>query len=896
MMFMHVPAEFLGSMIQWFDSKEKATFIVAIMVLLFVLSLGWIAWRHKRFVHKLNAATATIQRTMSQAGWTPSDCLNDISKALENNTVASNSWAHYRGTLREDPRREGYFVNLINPSSWFSIGQLEGGGYEKWISTWASVFLCLGLFFTFVGLSAALMKVGNIDDAARLREAINGILAVSSAKFITSIFGILLFILWTLFGRWVASAQHRAVALFAAAVQKLTTQMTPEVLLMDQLLAAREQTDRMKTLADDVAVAFEARLTEVVGKRLDAFPAQMGESIRPVVEAIEGMGGSLGKGADAAMARVAERLEQAAETIRAAQGGIGSSGDEFGSSIARAAVTMTDTVTRMAATIDSRLAGLEVRIGNVNDALASGAQTITGVSQGLSTATSAALEQALTTIAEQAARGADQARQQSQAALEPLLQSMQLMAEQIRDRAAEGSGSLVEGSKLAANLLTTAAGGIGDRLGELESRIGRVDEAMTRGAQAITGMSAGMSEAASATLANALKAIADQAFRGAEQAREQSLAALQPVMQTLQAIAVELRERASEGSGLLVAGGKSAADLLTSAAGGIGNRMAGLESRIGNIDAALAKGAQSITGISDGLSKATSTALEQSLATISGEAARGAEQARQQSQAALEPLLQSLQAMAEQIREQASKGSGHLVDGGRSAAELLAAAAQSMSDQLTAATREASANLERAANSMATRMDAAVLQFQQLERAVAGNVGHLQRTGETINSAGTTFGTAATQLRLVAEPIQSTLTAVETSARQTADALKSATGMQDSIRNTTTTMQASISDAATKLADVSRMAGQAFEAHSQRFADTDDALGKTVVTLVSGVTGLSAEAARFVAEMQRQLAGALGTLGTGIAEIKDMIENIQTAAESLEGAMVTRARVGAGDD
>ena len=41
---------------------------------------------------------------------------------------------------------------------------------------------------------------------------------------------------------------------------------------MDQLLASREQADRMKTLADDVAVAFEARLTDVVGRRLDEPP------------------------------------------------------------------------------------------------------------------------------------------------------------------------------------------------------------------------------------------------------------------------------------------------------------------------------------------------------------------------------------------------------------------------------------------------------------------------------------------------------------------------------------------------------------------------------------------------------------------------------------------------
>ena len=142
-------------------------------------------------------------------------------------------------------------------------------------------------------------------------------------------------ILWTVAGRVVLLGQHDAAAALATKVQRLSTLVTAEVLLMDELIAAREQTDRMRTLADDVAIAFEARLSEVVGRRLDAFPTHMGELIRPVVEAIQGMGGSLSQGADNALARVAERLEQAAQTIQAAQGGIGASGTEFGSSSPR---------------------------------------------------------------------------------------------------------------------------------------------------------------------------------------------------------------------------------------------------------------------------------------------------------------------------------------------------------------------------------------------------------------------------------------------------------------------------------------------------------------------------------------------------------------------------------
>jgi gas vesicle protein len=659
MSLIHAIAESLTNLIGLFNNKDKATAVILVMTALCLAGAVWIGIRHAQFRRALRSGAAAIDRAFKTAGLGPADRLNLVSADLEKTRVLAQAWQQYRASLREDARREGEFVNLIDPRAWFAVDHVDARGYEKWISTFANVSLCAGLLFTFIGLSAALMSVGNVDDAAHLREAINSILTVSSAKFLTSIFGILLFILWTIAGRIVLSGQHDATAALATKVQRLSTLVTPEVLLMDQLIAAREQTDRMRTLADDVAIAFEARLSEVVGRRLDAFPTHMGKSIRPVVEAIQGMGGSLSQGADNALARVAERLEQAAQTIQAAQGGIGASGTEFGNSIAMASATMTETVTRMVETIDSRLAGLEARIS-------------------------------------------------------------------------------------------------------------RVDEV-------------------------------------------------------------------------------------------------------------LGKGAQSISGISDGLSSATSTALEEALRRISDEAARAAAQARDQSQAAMQPLLDSMREIAASIRDQAAKGSGELVDGGKSAAGLLAAAAKDISDRLAAATTDASGSLEKAAKGVAANLEAAVGQFQQLERSIAGHVGYLQRTGDTISSAGTTFGTAAAQLRQAAEPVQATLSTVEASARQASDVLKSTMQAQDGIK-----------DASAKLADVSRNASQAFEQYRDRFASTDEVLARTFQNLVTGVQDLSREANKAVSDMQGQLAQAIGLLRTGIEEIDETVGNMQATAERLERAMGAR--------
>lgn len=889
MSLVQVSTDFIVDAIGLFDTKEKATVVVLLMFALCIAFGGWLCFKHYRFVRPIRGAEGAVRATLARAELTPADRLNEISKSLRGHTVLGDAWSRYHATLRDDPRNPGGFVNLVDPTAWFTARSLPGGGYEKWAVTWASVFLCLGLLFTFIGLSAALMKLGDVADAAKLRDGINGVLSVSSAKFMTSIVGIALFIGWVIFGRLIGAGQQEATAAFASAVQRVTTMLTPEVVLMDQLLASREQVDRMKTMKDDIAVAFEAKLSSVVGARLDSFPAQFGKSVQPVVEAINGIGGTISQGADDALARVADRLEQAAAAIQAAQGGFGSSGDAFGRSVGQAAAAMSDTVTSMSTTLDAKMASLEERIAGVNTALQSGATSISGIAEGMGAATNAALKEAFEAIAAQATRGAEQARTQAEASIQPLFQSMQILAEQIRKQVDEGSSSLVEGGRSAANLLTSAAGGVGDRMADLEARIHRMDEAMDRGAQAITGVSAGMSDAAAATLTRALEAIADQSKRGAEQAREQTIAAVQPLMETMKETMAELRARAAEGSGHLVTGGKSAAESLTSAAVGINTTMAALEARIGSIDAALAKGSQSISSVGDELARSTSTALGQSLKTIGDEAARGAEQARQQSQAAMGPLLDGLRSLAEQISTQATAGRDSLVDGGESAARSLASAAEAMGQKLAEATREASEGIQGAARAMADRMEAAVAQFQAVEVAVAAHVGHLQRTGTTITAAGVTFDAAAGQLRRAAEPVEASLSSVDGAARKAAEALEAATGLQLHINEASSAMRDSIGSAAASLTETALVAQRTFEDYKERFQGVDADLKGTVEGLRSGVTGIGNEAAALVKGVKDQLADALGALSTGVTELSDSVADMQATADRLEQAMRQRA-------
>jgi ABC-type transporter Mla subunit MlaD len=257
---------------------------------------------------------------------------------------------------------------------------------------------------------------------------------------------------------------------------------------MDQLVATREETDRMRTLADDVAVAFGAKLSGLVVPHLEAFPDKVEASLKPVVQAIESMGVSIGDGAKRGiqdtvqemlqgmssaagkeMQSVVEALKSAADELKTAQGTMGSSGDHFGLALKGAADGITASVAKMTDAVERKLGDLEGGIGRVDDVLGRSAASISGISASMSDAARLALEQALRTVSDEAARAAEGARAQSQAHMEPLLAGLRDLVVEIHNAATEGKEHLMGGGKAAADTLSRAATALGDRLSAASS-------------------------------------------------------------------------------------------------------------------------------------------------------------------------------------------------------------------------------------------------------------------------------------------------------------------------------------------------------------------------------------------------------------------------------------------
>lgn len=367
--------------IQGFDNKEIA-FVVAYAILIFVgLFWAWISWRHHRpFMRAVNSLARKINAVVAKDGKLAApDRLDEVGEALKGKRLLD-VWLQYRENIPDEPdKKSGKLVNPVDPRTFFSIDALPGRGYEKWCSTLAGVFLTVGLLFTFIGLSAALLKVdlaeissGGIES---MQGAIRGILEVSSAKFITSIAGLIAYIIWSLIGRRYQSQQSKAATRLAIAVQKLSVYKAPETLLYEQLETNHKQLYRLEHFTDDLAVALDKsvldkKISEPIVESIKDLRQHIGqtneEGLKNILEKfLTGLQGGTGD----KMETVAEKLSAVADKLSEVKDGIGNSGQTFGAELGKAATELVSASKSISAAFGSRSSELEERIRQFDEKL-----------------------------------------------------------------------------------------------------------------------------------------------------------------------------------------------------------------------------------------------------------------------------------------------------------------------------------------------------------------------------------------------------------------------------------------------------------------------------------------------------------------------------------------------
>ncbi len=117
--------------------------------------------------------------------------------------------------------------------------------------------ISLGLFFTFIGLVAAIAVaatgLNTANDVEHTQAALVKLLDVASLKFISSVAGISLSVVLAFLQKFMLGGVAKAIYRFCGAVEARTQLVTTEQLL-HQWLAANAQTSRnMAHLADDIS-------------------------------------------------------------------------------------------------------------------------------------------------------------------------------------------------------------------------------------------------------------------------------------------------------------------------------------------------------------------------------------------------------------------------------------------------------------------------------------------------------------------------------------------------------------------------------------------------------------------------------------------------------------------
>ncbi|MBK1720481.1 hypothetical protein [Thiocystis violacea] len=469
-----------------FDNKDLA-FAIALAILLMALAIWFFLHfrRHRPWVRPIRQVSARLRKLI---GDTPDahKRLSDADEIFRAEPRLEPLWREYWKHFKEDSKAGGY-LNLVDPRFWFSVESLPGRSYEQWCATWAGVFLTVGLLFTFIGLSAALLKVADIGaaDSVAMKAAITGILGVSSAKFITSIAGLLAYIGFSLVTRRYQSSQQAAARELADAVQHLSLPRTPEYLLYEHNEIAREQLTRMERFTDDLAVAIDGKLE----KRLQMLASDFGQHLgtikqnlpaataEPIVAAIQSMTQAVAtefstqvrQTAGGEINAVAEQFSAVALELAKIKDGMGGAGEAFGTDIRAAATDLRNAAEKMGREVEGRSQDLEDKIGQFSGRLDQIAGTLTQVPTTIDNALNATLSKLAESIdGITSSVGKVPARVDS--ALTDTLKNLTEAVDTLVDRMTEGGKNgaiaLTAGGEEAGGKLKTSVGQAGQQLSD----------------------------------------------------------------------------------------------------------------------------------------------------------------------------------------------------------------------------------------------------------------------------------------------------------------------------------------------------------------------------------------------------------------------------------------------
>lgn len=616
----------------------------------------WAAWSgytlragSAKLLGSLRAATNQID-TAENAG-TFVGRYEIVARALSDNPILGARWREYQqcflvpeqGLVRATARSEDWFD--------LSLFRTPGIGVDlRYHAALPGLLVGAGLLFTFLGLAIALGSAGgivadNVNQAGR-NKALHDLLNAASFKFWTSVFGLLMSIIYALFRNYWLKQAELALDTFRSALDERISLITPVQLQSETNARLRSQTTVLEGFSNELAInlagvfdnAFDKRLGEHIGPltvamqqlsqnltsrnedamqtMLNAFVEKLqggtGDQMATVAEKLAALGNGL-EGLQSGMRDAATRMTESADAMARR---MGEGAEAAMAGVTGQMVTLVDTLRALAE--QSRSAGADAgrELAERLEAAASGfersaqtvAATLAEAARGLEQRMGSQAEDSTRRLADQfdtmiqTLRGiADESRSMGTSALEAVAVRI--------DTAASSFQGVSERIASALETAATQTGGTFDRgASAVVERVAAATEGMRAELQA-------MLSAVKASIGEAGTAMIDQGKAGAAVMRDSLGHASSELAGTVSEAAANLRAAGENASSALRQGGEAAGGRIEAAgnsmaghAEGLGRQVAGLgetasqmAARIGELNMATGETARPLTQATDQL-------------------------------------------------------------------------------------------------------------------------------------------------------------------------------------------------------------------------------------------------------------------------------------------------------
>ncbi|MDW8371989.1 MAG: hypothetical protein RMK81_17050, partial [Geminicoccaceae bacterium] len=242
----------------------------------------------------------------------------------------------------------------IAPDQLFDLGLYRRIGADlRYHAALPGLLVGTGLLFTFFGLAIALANAGAIvtaADQAQRSASLEGLLNAASIKFWTSLVGLLCSILYAVHRKRSIKKTELALDRFCALLEARVPLATPAFLQAEANRTLEAQSQKLDTLANDLAQSIGPKLDEALDSRL-------GEHIGPLRAAIERLAAREAEGLSNTLETMLERflakldstggrqLEEVGARLDQAAGGLAAmreSLDQAGSKLAAAAEALSE--------------------------------------------------------------------------------------------------------------------------------------------------------------------------------------------------------------------------------------------------------------------------------------------------------------------------------------------------------------------------------------------------------------------------------------------------------------------------------------------------------------------------------------------------------------------------